>query len=250
MTDDASPRVDTSVTYDLTDVSPHVQLEPIEERFRSLVERMPAVIHISRLDETSSTVYISPRVETMLGYPPQQWLDDPSLWPKIVHPDDLEAALADNAHHIETFEPSVQEYRMVARDGRVVWIHEEAVVVRDTRGAPTYSQGVMVDVTESKQAEEALRTALERERQASDQLRALDEMKDSFLVAVSHELRTPLTTILGIALTLVRDDVTFDPHETRDLLERLANNARKLDGLLSDLLDLDRLSRGLIEPKR
>jgi PAS domain S-box-containing protein len=96
-----------------------------------------------------------------------------------------------------------------------------------------------------------LAAALDRERAAAEQLRAVDEMKTTFLQAVSHDLRTPLTTILGIALTLERGGAGGLPaDEAADLLHRLSGNARKLDGLLGDLLDLDRLARGTLTPRR
>ena len=87
-------------------------------------------------------------------------------------------------------------------------------------------------------------------REAADRLRGLDEMKNMFLDAVSHELRTPLAAVLGIALTLESEQVELSDSEKRDLLTRLAANARKLERLLSDLLDLDRLVRGIVEPNR
>jgi signal transduction histidine kinase len=108
----------------------------------------------------------------------------------------------------------------------------------------------MFDITDRRAAEDALREAFERERTAAARLRALDEMKNTFLQAVSHELRTPLTSILGAALTLERQDLDLTNAEARDLLSRMAGNARKLHRLLGDLLDLDRLSRGIIEPNR
>jgi PAS domain S-box-containing protein len=96
-----------------------------------------------------------------------------------------------------------------------------------------------------------LAAALDRERAAAEHLRAVDEMKTTFLQAVSHDLRTPLTTILGIALTLERGGAGDLPaDEAADLLHRLSTNARKLDGLLGDLLDLDRLARGTLTPRR
>jgi PAS domain S-box-containing protein len=110
--------------------------------------------------------------------------------------------------------------------------------------------GVVMDVTERHRAEEALRAAFEREKDVSSRLIALDEMKNTFLEAVSHELRTPLASILGLALTLERQGAGIPPDRSREMLERLAVNARKLDRLLSDLLDLDRLSRGIVEPRR
>ena len=105
-----------------------------------------------------------------------------------------------------------------------------------------------MDITERKLAEQALRDSERRERDAAERLRALDEMKNTFLAAVSHELRSPLTSILGLSITLERTPEMPDG-DRADLLERLAVNARKLDRLLKDLLDIDRLNRGIVEPQ-
>jgi two-component system sensor histidine kinase KdpD len=93
------------------------------------------------------------------------------------------------------------------------------------------------------------REALERERQATRELRALDDMKNLFLSAVSHELRTPLAGVVHIALTLRRARSMMAEEDVADLLDRLVKSADKLQGLLSDLLDLDRLNRGIVTPK-
>ena len=141
------------------------------------------------------------------------------------------------------------DYRMIRRDGRMIWVHDECVLVRDDEGKPLYWQGVMSDITDRKAAEEELQRALELEREAADRLRSLDEMKNTFLTAVSHDLRTPLAAMLGLALTLEREEIGLSPKEMQDLARRIAVNARKLDRLVMDLLDLDRLSRGILEPK-
>jgi K+-sensing histidine kinase KdpD len=104
-------------------------------------------------------------------------------------------------------------------------------------------------VTERKVAEEQRARALDAERDAAQRLRALDEMKNTFLQAVSHDLRTPLAAILGLAVTLERGDVELDTGDTMDLAGRIAENARKLERLVTDLLDMDRLARGIMSPK-
>jgi signal transduction histidine kinase len=108
---------------------------------------------------------------------------------------------------------------------------------------------VYFDITDLKRAEDDLQGALRRERQAAERLRAVDEMKNTFLQAVSHDLRTPLAAIHGLALTLAQEDIDLSDADVRDMANRIAANSHKLDRIVADLLDLDRLSRGIMEPK-
>jgi K+-sensing histidine kinase KdpD len=140
------------------------------------------------------------------------------------------------------------EYRIVRKGGQIIWVQDQAALAR-LNGNPPYWQGFLLDVTERKVAEEQLARALDAERDAAQRLRALDEMKNTFLQAVSHDLRTPLAAILGLAVTLERGDVELDAGDTRDLASRIAENARKLERLVTDLLDMDRLARGIVSPK-
>jgi PAS domain S-box-containing protein len=156
----------------------------------------------------------------------------------------------------ETGEDRSIEYRILKPSGETVWIRDLVHVVKGVRG-PRQLRGLMIDVTERKRAEQALREserqaseAYRREREAAQQLRALDEMKNTFLEAVSHDLRTPLTAILGNAVTLERAGDRLTSDEAHDLVRRITANARKLERLLSDLLDLDRLQRGIVSPQR
>jgi PAS domain S-box-containing protein len=137
-------------------------------------------------------------------------------------------------------------------------------VVPDRQGRPTGALLIARDVSERRQAEQDLRDSLARERAATERLtvslrqeqaaterlRVLDEMKGAFLQAVSHDLRTPLTSVLGIAMTLNRGHGRLPVGEARDLLGRLEGNARKLDRILTNLLDLERLTRGTVDPDR
>ncbi len=134
----------------------------LEERYRKLVEAIPGIVHISRLDATASTIYISPEVERVLGFAPHEWEADPELWVRLLHPEDRERAMAANERFLRDHEPFVLDYRMVARDGRIVWLHEESEVVHDEEGRPLYAQGVMFDVTERKLAEEEARAHLQQ----------------------------------------------------------------------------------------
>ncbi len=229
------------------------RLGQAEEKFRLLVEQVPAAIYTQVIDEDdpalTNTVYMSPRIEDIIGYSFEETVANGGLWRDILHPGDRERVLQTDAAGNVTGEPWAMEYRAIAKDGRTVWIHDEAQAVLDEDGHPKSWQGFMLDISERKAAEEQLERALELEREASQRLRALDDMKNTFLQAVSHDLRTPLAAILGLAVTLEREDVELEAAEARDLARRIASNSRKLDRMVIDLLDLDRLARGIVEPK-
>jgi PAS domain S-box-containing protein len=129
--------------------------------------------------------------------------------------------------------------------------HEVTVSsLTDHLGLPTGRLVVARDVTERRRVEQQLRDSLEREQASARQLRALDRMKGTFLQAVSHDLRTPLASVLGIAVTLQRHQQELDARDAADLLQRLGKSARKMDRLLNDLLDLDRLAQPEVNPTR
>jgi PAS domain S-box-containing protein len=145
-------------------------LKESEEKYRLLVEQIPAVTYIYKVDEASTAIYISPQIEQMLGYTSQEWTANPKLWRQRLHPNDCERVLENHERTVATGEPFNIEYRLLARDGRVVCIRDEAVMIRGETSQYRFWQGILLDITERKQAEEALsheRTLLERVMETS-----------------------------------------------------------------------------------
>lgn len=140
------------------------QAQEFETWYRGLVERVPAVLYVDASDEINSAIYVSPQVEVMLGYAPHEWISDPELWVKTLHPDDRQQVMNEAARTRETGEVFCMEYRLVARDGRVVWIRDEATPVSGENGLPRTWQGVLLNITERKWYEEELRRSEERHR--------------------------------------------------------------------------------------
>ncbi len=137
-------------------VRTEARLREAEERYRTLIEQIPAVTYIDRADGSDEPLYTSPRIEELLGYTPQEWLEG-RLWPERLHPDDRERVLvADEHFESGAGEQFSEEYRLIAKDGSVVWVREEAVLVEDELGNPLFWQGILHDITERKEAEEAL----------------------------------------------------------------------------------------------
>jgi PAS domain S-box-containing protein len=227
------------------------RLAGVEASHQALLERLPGVVYTLGPEPPNEVLSISPQIEVLLGEPAADWIGESDIWKRLVHPDDADRVAAECERTKRTGEPFSAEYRMRTRDGQVRWVRDEAVLVHGGDGTPLFWQGILSDITATRLMSARLAEAVDRERAAAEHLRAVDEMKTTFLQAVSHDLRTPLTTILGIALTLERGGGGGLPaEEAADLLHRLAANARKLDGLLGDLLDLDRLARGTLTPRR
>lgn len=225
-------------------------------RFHELVESLEAIFWEADASSLQFS-FLSRRATQILGPAVQRWMAEPRIWGDHIQPSDREEALTTFRAAIAAGGDHSLEYGAVGWEGQAIWLRDQVHVVRDAKGSTRLLRGLMVDITERKLAEQALRNsertyseAFRREREATQQLRSLDEMKNTFLEAVSHDLRTPLTSILGSALTLEQSGRNLAPEDTVDLLQRIAANARKLERLLSDLLDLDRLQRGIVSPQR
>jgi PAS domain S-box-containing protein len=132
------------------------KLREAEERYRTLIEQIPVVAYIDRADGSDTPLYTSPQIEGLIGYTPEEGSGS-RLWRERLHPDDRERVLAaDERFEREGEERFEGEYRLLAKDGSVVWVLEDAVLVKDTTGSPLYWQGILYDITKRKEAEEQL----------------------------------------------------------------------------------------------
>ena len=136
--------------------------------YRSLLERIPAVTYVAGFGESGAWTDVSPQIEEMLGFPPGQWMADPSLWFRQIHPDDKDGALEEESQSKATGQPLHSEYRMMCKDGMVRWIRDEAVLVRDDHGEPLYWEGFMFDITARRGVEQALHESEARYRSVFD----------------------------------------------------------------------------------
>lgn len=250
------------------------KLAQAEAKYRSLVETIPAIVYIAALDGTNRFLYVSSRIE-MLGFPPEQWLNDPDVLLARTHPDDRQRTLEERAKSRATGAPLRCEYRLLSRDGTVLWFRDEASVVRDESGRSLFLQGILVDITESKQAEaelrehryrleelvakrtdELARVNAELRRDIAERKLIETELtkaktdaekanfaKSEFLSSMSHELRSPLNVMLGFSQLM--ESSTPPPTFTQMTMLKEINAAGwYLLELINKILDLATIESG------
>jgi PAS domain S-box-containing protein/putative nucleotidyltransferase with HDIG domain len=162
-----------------------------EARYRTLVEQLPVVVYVNPADAVGSTVYVSPQIKDFLGYTQEEWLQDPAFWEKALHPEDRARILAEVDKMRYSSDPFDEEYRMITRDGRVIWVQDQATLLHDPEGHPLLWQGLMADITERKHAEEQIKLQIERLKA----LRTID-----MFIASGADLHLTLQTILHQAV--------------------------------------------------
>jgi len=131
-------------------------LREAEAKHRAVVERIPAITYTDAIDDHMTAVYISPQVEELLGITPEEWYAENDIWLRHVHEEDRDRIHQAYLRARDAGEPFTEEYRMIARDGRTVWFRDEFVVIPGEAGRRGVVQGVMLDITEKKAAEEQL----------------------------------------------------------------------------------------------
>ena len=135
------------------------ELTVAEAQYRSVVERVPGVVYVAEAGQHGRWHFVSSKIEELLGYTPEEWVADPTLWMSRIHPGDRDRMILAEVDDSErSGEKGRWEYRLMARDGRVVWvIDDEAVIARDEDGRPRMVQGILVDISDRKALEDQLR---------------------------------------------------------------------------------------------
>ncbi|MEH1914263.1 sensor histidine kinase [Nostoc sp.] len=229
----------------ITDITLHklaeAALKQSEKRLKTLTEKV-RVIPWEVNATTGNFTYVGPQTVEILGYPLSDWYTD-NFWAKNMHPEDRKWAIQycqESSLSLNNYE---FEYRMLAADGRVVWLYDIVNVVRDENG-PQLLHGFMIDISDRKQAEQEREELLKREQAARADAETANRMKDEFLATLSHELRTPLNAILG--WTQLLRTRKFDQATTGRALETIERNTRSLTQLIEDVLDVSRIIRGTL----
>ncbi|GAB6057858.1 PAS domain-containing hybrid sensor histidine kinase/response regulator [Desulfonatronum parangueonense] len=192
-------------------------------------------------DMVENTVYFSPLWKDMLGYEDHEIANDFSGWRNLWHPEDvarIETAIND---HLEEKTKTYEiEHRLRHKDGSWRWILTRGDIHKNTTEKMVRWVGTNIDITERKQAEEALRRAMEQAEEAS-------RIKGEFLANMSHEIRTPMNAIIGLGDLMMRTDLNA---KQRDYLTKISGSSRMLLGVINDILDFSKIEAGRLELDR
>jgi PAS domain S-box-containing protein len=233
--------------------------EHLERRYRGLVARLPAIVYLWEAGADGKCYYVSPAIESVLGYAPEEWLTDPRLWANRLHPEDHDRVVAEELKSRETGKDLACEYRMLSKDGRLVWIRDEAVMITND-GAPNYLQGLMYDVSSEKEAQASLRRSREETiRRLSHAAELRDDDTGAHIERVSRyceliaerlgfdpefceqlRIASPMHDVgkIGIADAILLKPGPFDADERAEMERHAEIGHRILAGSAADLLDL------------
>ena len=243
-------RLVPAIERELRDAETRRSHREAQSRYQLLVEQLPVIVYLSPVDRLKETIYVSPQIQTILGYTAEEWVADPQFWQTRIHIEDREHVLNIVEQSARTGEPSTMEYRMLARDGQVVWLHDQALLVRDDKGQPKYWQGLKIDITKRRLAEEEIRKLnadLEgRVQERTQELERALRAKDEFLASMSHELRTPLNAILGLSESLSEHAAGSLNEKQERYVKTISESGHHLLSLINDILDLARIEAGQI----
>jgi PAS domain S-box-containing protein len=244
-----SPMTNDSTLWVARDITARKQAEEAlnesKRSYQELVERIPGVIYRDALDEKASTLFIGPQIEVLTGYPPEDWLTDPDFWSKIMHPDDRDRVIAENKLHLENGEKFISDYRLLARNGNIVWVRDEAVTVLDSSGHPLYDQGVYTDITERKRVEEEILLSQERYRMLAENMTDTVWLMDMSLRTTY--ISPSVTRLRGYTLEEL-NKVPFDTQMTHQSLQLVLQlfadtlspeNLASSDGVFSRTVELE-----------
>src|SRR3989454_3776341 len=224
------------------------QVDTERQRLNNIVANVPGVVWEAWGQPDAATQrinYVSDYVETMLGYSVNEWLATPNFWLSIVHPEDKEQAARAAAATFAGRKKGANQFRWIAKDGRVLWVEAQSVAVCNEQGEPVGMRGVTMDITEQKLVDEERGKLLQLEHAARNEAEEANRIKDDFLATLSHELRTPLAAMLGW-LGMIRGK-SLDESTTAYAFEAVERNARMQAQLIEDLVDVSRIVSGKLK---
>ncbi|WP_229491637.1 MHYT domain-containing protein [Massilia sp. HP4] len=214
-------------------------LQTSEQQFRSLIGNIPGIGYRSMLGNDWPMIFISDAVERVTGYPATDFVGAPPrrVFGALIHAEDRVRVAKEIGLALREDRPFLIEYRLLHADGSVRWLWENGTAARNDAGDIQWLDGVILDITERRVMEQALRDAKEAAEQAA-------AARATFVANMSHEIRTPMNSILGFTDVLLDGELNV---EQRRHLDTIRSAGRALLRLLNEILDTAKLEKGAVE---
>jgi PAS domain S-box-containing protein len=219
------------------------ELRESEVRFRTLVTNVPGAMYRREGVPPWDMLFLTDPIEKLSGYPASDFMERRRTYASIIHPEDVRALSEALGEAVRKATPYALEYRVLHAEGRVRWVFDRGQGVMGDLGTVRHVDGVLLEITDRKVAEEEL-------RQRTAQLQAANKELEAFCYSVSHDLRAPLRGIDGFSKVVLRRYGENLDAKGRLLLERVCAGSQRMAELIDDLLNLSRLTRNEIRPEK
>lgn len=220
------------------------QIEMQRQRLNTIIANIPGVVWEARLEASDSPLdvnFVSDYVEKMISYTVEEWLREPNFWLEIMHPEDREHARLEISSFIENKGTGIQQYRWIAKGGKVVWVETQMVLINDENGKPFSLRGISIDVSARKAIEEALQKSEEQLRQ-SQKLESVGRLAGG----IAHDFNNMLTAINGYSDLILRE-LGEDDDSLRKKVIEIKKAGERSAALTHQLLAFSR--RQVLQPK-
>lgn len=206
-----------------------------EEKFRLLANNIPGTVYLSENDENFTKIYLNDEIEKLTGYEKADFLEKRLIYTDLIHPDDVKKVLDESSYKLSKSQPFHFSYRIIKKNNEIVWVEEFGDAVMKN-GKITYIEGIMLDITKRKDAEEAIK--------AREYAEAANRTKSEFLANMSHEIRTPLNGIIGFTDLLMKTELA-DVQQKHMIT--VNQSAHSLLGIVNDILDFSKIEAGKLD---
>ncbi|WP_369753621.1 PAS domain S-box protein [Flavobacterium sp. WC2409] len=206
-----------------------------EEKFRLLANNIPGTVYLSENDNKFTKIYLNDEIEKLTGFKKSDFLDKKIFYTDLIHPEDVKKVLDESSYKLSKSEPFHFTYRIIKKNNEIVWVEEfgDAVI---KNGKITYIEGIMLDITKRKEAEEAIK--------GREYAEAANRAKSEFLANMSHEIRTPLNGIIGFTDLLMKTELG---EVQKKHMITVNQSAHSLLGIVNDILDFSKIEAGKLD---